>query len=442
MKNKIFLSTTILSLSYVAIKILFAIIEPNFLTSLLGKIDIIILILSVVLIIITRINDKKLDPEKIKINLLSRLNIILVFFIFLIISISTIFNLNKKTLDWDAVALYDSRAKILQSGYKFSDMNELSKYDDKNKYYYLLYPPFTSLTHLSWYSLNINIPVGLIYSIDLLIFALIFGSIVFEFVGLTGSMATVLFTISNKDIFTTSLIEYTNLPFTVFLVLGTMIILLGLKTSKNYFYLIGFLLIASSSWIRFLEPIWLCVFISLVLTAILLKRFKKMFYIFVFGLVIILSQYLSWGYFQKTVASSPTIFKLTNDIVFESLVGIFTGSFLNILVYYVKSFGLIFIVYVISLIKINKNEPTEYIFIRLVISTSLLMYFGGIYGISFMFDWWREMSGSLVRSSSYLIPLSIFLIVSNLKYLLENNLRSGETIHLDKIIKIIKDAKK
>lgn len=424
-----------------SIKVLFVLLEPVFLTSMIGIFDIAILLATFLLAIISFKSDKTTDNFESKGMVVNRLNLILLFIIILILSISVVFNLRKKSLDWDAVALYDSRAKILQSGYKFSDMNKLSDYDDKNKYYYLLYPPVTTLEHLIWYKFDIDSPVGLIYSIDLFVLALILFMVFSEFIGITGALVAVLLTISNKDIFSTSLIEYTNLPFTIFIVTGVMFTLLGLKTDKRYYYYIGFLLTASSSWVRYLEPVWLCIFMSLLITAIVLKRFKKMLLPLVLGLVIMLSQYLSWGNFQQNVANSPTIFNLTPLIVFESFTGVFTGAFLNILIYYLSSFGTILIVYVVSLIKINKNEPREYLFIRIVIATSLIMYLAGIYGISFMFGWWKEMSGSLVRSSSYLIPLSIFLIISNIKYLLENNLNSGKTISVKKIYKLFHNDK-
>lgn len=441
MKKNIFWLSLFISLVYISIKIFFVSLEPVFLTSIIGIFDILILFATFLLAIITFKNDKTVSIADSSGTLFNRLNLILLFIIILIISISVIFNMNKKSLDWDAVALYDSRAKILQSGYKFSDMNKLSDYDDKNKYYYLLYPPVTTLEHLVWYKLEINSPVGLVYSIDLFVLALILLLIFSEFIGITGALVAVLLTISNKDIFSTSLIEYTNLPFTIFIVTGVMLTLLGLKTDKRYYYYIGFLLIASSSWVRYLEPVWLCVFVSLLVTTIVLKRFKNMLLPLVLGLVTMLSQYLSWGNFQQNVANSPTIFNLTPLIVLESFTGVFTGAFLNVLIYYLSSFGIILIVYVVSLIKVNKNEPKEYLFVRLVIIISLLMYLAGIYGISFMFDWWKEMSGSLVRSSSYLVPLSIFLIVSNIKYLLENNLNSGKTISVKKIYKLLQNDK-
>lgn len=436
MNRKIFWSALLLIIFYLLIKLVFVFIEPKFIENLLGEIDIILLIITIVYCLYLYHMDKE-TTDKQPVLKLNTNNFVLVASIIFTIVISLVFNLNKKALDWDAVALYDSRAKILQSGVRFSDMNMLSKYDDKNKYYYLLYPPFTSIEHFIYYEMGSRVPVSVIYTINLIILAVVFGLISIEFLSITGALTSVFLLVSNKDIFSISIIEYTNLPFTTFVVVGSMILLYAIRKNKSYLYCLGFLLISATSWIRYLEPVWLIVMISFLVTMFTLKQYKDNRSTLVLGFSIVLVQYLSWGYFQKYVSDSPTIFNLTPFIVTESLAGLFSGSFISILLYYVKSFGVVFIAYIVSLIKINKDEPKEYLFIRLIIFLTLVMYFAGIYGISFMFDWWKEMSGSLVRSSSYLIPLSIFLIVSNLKYLLENKLGSSKTIDLRNIIKHI-----
>lgn len=441
MNRKIFWSALLLIFFYISIKLVFVFLEPKFFENLLGKVDILILILAILWSIYLYYEDGKTIDRQV-VQKLSTNSLVLVISILFTVLISLVFNLNKKALDWDAVALYDSRAKILQSGVKFSDMNMLSKYDDKNKYYYLLYPPFTSIEHFVYYELGSRIPVSVIYTFNLIILAVVFGLISVEFLSVTGALISVFLLVSNKDIFSISIIEYTNLPFTTFVVVGSMVLLYAIRKNKSYLYSLGFLLISATSWIRYLEPVWLIVIISFLVTMFTLKQYKNNRLISALGLTIVLIQYLSWGYFQKYVSNSPTIFNLTPFMVMESLAGLFSGSFISILLYYIKSFGVVFIVYIVSLIKINKDEPKEYLFIRLIIFLTLVMYFAGIYGISFMFDWWKEMSGSLVRSSSYLIPLSIFLIVSNLKYLLENKLGSSKTIDLRNIIKHIKHDKK
>src|SRR3990170_4379210 len=78
----------------------------------------------------------------------------------LVVGMSFYININKKALTWDSVALYDARAKFLLSGINFSQMVELSKYDPQNSYYYVLYPPYTSVIHFFWYKLGIPVPTG------------------------------------------------------------------------------------------------------------------------------------------------------------------------------------------------------------------------------------------------------------------------------------------
>jgi hypothetical protein len=445
MKKTILLSISILIAIFIATKLYFFSTEGIFASGYIAKIEFVVLVLTFLYSMYLYAKESSFNQKNSSLNisgLIRNRNILLLSMIIVTLLISFIFNVNKKSLDWDAVALYDSRAKILLSGVHFSEMTKLSEYDDKNKYYYLFYPPFTSIVHFVWYSSGVALPVGVIYSIFLLTLTLTLGLLIYERLGLSWTLLTVFLIISNENIFSISLIEYTNLPFTLFVSTGILCILAGLKKSEKYLELFGYILIAASTWIRYLEPVWACVIISMIIYRIYTKTFKKHIFILLIGLFVIFLQYLSWGYFEKMIAMSPTIFKLSPQIIFESFLGLFTGSFLNVFIYYLKSYGIVAVVYIASLIKINKNEAREYLFLRIFVLTCLVMYLTGIYGISFMFDWWREMSGSLVRSSSYLVPISILLIVSNIKYLLENNRSSGETIISKDIAEIFKNDEK
>lgn len=427
---------------YWLVKFTFLNIEPLYRSTLVGKVDMLAVAIVVCTLLVMMIKAKSEDIGFDEVTNKKR-NLFFIVLIIAIFLISGIYNLNKKALDWDAVALYDSRAKILETGYKFSEMTSLSKYDDKNKYYYLLYPPFTSVEHLIWYKIDsLEIPVSFVYTINLVVMAVLFGVIVYPFLGLSWTLFTTLLLVGNRDMFSISLIEYTNLPFATYMTLAIMSLLYALKTDKKVFYLLGFTLLSVTPWIRYMEPIWLCVMISLTVSLYILKKLRKGAPILLLGLVIVVLQYFSWGYFQKIVASNPEIFKVTPLIILESIAGVFSGAFLSILIYYLKSFGINILLYMIALIKVNSNEPKEYVFLRLVIVTSLLLYFAGMYGISFMFDWWKELSGSLVRSSSYLIPISLVLIVSNSKYVLEKIFTSGKTISFGQILRMIKNDKK
>jgi len=425
--NKILLTiSSLLIFVSVVVKLYFISIEPIYISNILGKTDIVAIVVSSIFLLGYSLKSIKDDTKsKYKYN-------VKIFFLFIltiiVLSISTIYNLNKKSLDWDAIALYDARAKFLTSGMSFSQMGMLSEFDDKNKYYYLLYPPFTSIIHQFWYKFNVNLPIGVLYSIFLILMVLILGSLVIDYLGLFWTVLTVLLVVSNKDIFSISIIEYTNLPFTLYLTSGIFLLLNGFVKNKRYIQILGFLFIAGSIWIRFLEPVWLAVVLAYIVATLFNKKIKQNMLCIIIGISIILSQYIGWNYFQKIVANTPQIFHINKFVIFESIWGLFTGSFLNILFFYLKSYGVLSIIYFTALIKINKKEPNEFIFLRLIIIICLVMYFAGIYGISFMFDWWREMSGSLARSSSYLIPISIFLIISNIKYLLEKNIGSAKTI--------------
>ena len=139
---------------------------------------------------------------------------------FLTVSMSFSLNLNKKSIHWDAIALYDARAKFISNGMKFSEMPSLSKYDNLNKYYYLLYPPYTSISHYFWNqnTLTSLLPVGTFYSI-LLVFLLIHIYLfVKEHYGSTVASIHFFLTASNSSMFNVVIKEYTNIPFNLNLI--------------------------------------------------------------------------------------------------------------------------------------------------------------------------------------------------------------------------------
>ena len=161
-----FIVSVIIIIVMLSKKLFFFSIEPQYSASILGKLELGSLIALFILGMFAFIKGARLYLQgrtgKRTSKKFDLLNLLLLVSVVFTIGMSLLINLNKTSLHWDAIALYDARAKFLEGGMKFSDMPTLSKYDNLNKYYYLLYPPYTSIGHFFWRNIGIfsQVPVG------------------------------------------------------------------------------------------------------------------------------------------------------------------------------------------------------------------------------------------------------------------------------------------
>ena len=248
--------------------------EPDFLTSPPAIIDIVLFATLFLVGVFSYLRNSFKKKYKVQVNKNKNKYIFLILTI-LVVMFSGYININKDSLDWDAIALYEARALFLEDGIKFSEMLSLSDLDNKNSYYYLLYPPYTSVMHYFWKLSPFTVNVSLMYTIFLFFLGMCVFYLTKDSLGDTWASLLAFFSVAVKDVFSTSLIEYTNLPFTLFIIAGVLL----LKDYSNKYelwkLLFGILLVGSSQWIRYLEPIWLIVFLAFLIHSIISKNLKK-----------------------------------------------------------------------------------------------------------------------------------------------------------------------
>lgn len=327
-------------------------------------------------------------------------------------------NVQKQALDWDAIALYDARAVFLKSGIAFSQMPQLSQYDYKNGYYYLLYPPFTSLMHYAWHQLSIPLPVNVFYTLCLIA---LWASLFFlsqPRLGTEWSLFVSFLVVSQRTLFTTSLIAYTNLPYTLCLTIGLFSLYNYLIDDKKWLLYFGAFFLAHSQWVRFLEPSWLPIVIAFSLALIKKKGVKPSLTTLLTVAIPCMLGYLSWRYFVQDISNREVIFNTSLPFLLEPFLGAFTGSLLLMAWAYIKMWGSELVIYggaILTLFVNSKYNQLAEFFLLGVLFLVFSMYFAGLYFISFQFDWWPEMSGSLLRSSTFLLPPAVYLIVRTIK---------------------------
>lgn len=413
-------------------KTFFLFLEPIYRSSFLGKLDYFVLLAlfagGLVAFVYSVVKSNKVKkPADIGKSRFGLKQILFLLLIIITIASSFYFNMNKVVQEWDSVALYDARAKFLENGVKFSDMTQFSKYDEID-YYYLMYPPFTSIAHYIWNSSVVGLPVSVSYSIYLLIFSVTLFFLSRKFLGDKLGLVLVLLTITNKDIFVLSILEYTNLPFTMNVVFGVFLLADYLKSPKWWKYIYAVILISTSQWIRYLEPVWL-----LVAFVFLVVYFNKKNWIdgIVKAVVFILPcvvGYLSWGYFAKTIAGNPNPTSFSPKLALTLITEIYTHRTIEVVINFVKSFGILLLGYaslvIAGLLSFEKMvKVKERFFLWLFVLFSILFYFSALYFSSFQGDWWKGLGGSLIRSSSFLIPISLLFLLAHFKEIAGNHVK-------------------
>ena len=343
------------------------------------------------------------------------------FAILILITISASFyiNIGKTALDWDAVALFEARAKYLSAGMKISEMMKLTEFDQlSNKPYYLLYPPHTTLVHYFWGKVGLNYPVSVYYALVLLFLGISVFSVSYQKLGVVSGLFLALITISNKDIFVLSTLEYANLPYTLSIVFGVFLIALFLYKRDYWILLFGTFLIGTSQWIRWLEPIWLITLVSFAISYFAAKnvsRRRKLLVVLLITAFFFL-EYLYWGNFSKNIAGSPGLVKINTLYIVKPILGIITGNLSQMFTFLARNWGLYLIIYLTCMIVGIMNfrmllRNVDLLFIFMFIFLTLCFYIFGIYFMSFQKESWEVLGGSLLRSSTFLVPISGYLLL-------------------------------
>lgn len=371
-------------------------------------------ILSFLTDLLRKIRKKRAHFPKVK---LTYLTVVTCLGIFFFIVLSFYLNLSKRSMEWDALALYDARAKFLTKGINFSQMVALSNYDFFNKYYYLLYPPFTSLIHYFWETSPVlaTLPVSVYYSIDFTLLIIFLFSSLRTRLGVIKSLFMCLLIAANLDMFKISVMEYTNMPFTLFLVVSLFLLMRYLDNGSKWQGYFSIFLIASSMWIRFLEPVWLVVIISFTVLTFFTKEFIK-YSRFLFLLIIIsLIQFFAWVQFTK-YAGNPSPVNFTLISLIDAIFGIFTGALLRVSLVLIANWGIEILALFFTIISVilswkSIKSDIGFMFLFFVLVASVIMYFSEYYFYSFLANDWESVATSVGRSSTYLIPIVVFQLL-------------------------------
>jgi len=332
---------------------------------------------------------------------------------------------------WDAVSLYDSRAKMFLSGLKLSEMKYLSDYDDKNSKYYFSYPPMTSAIHTVFYSQNVE-NVMIIYAIFYICLA-IFLYIFLRERNIDKYLKVGLFlaVMLNPEMLSLTSVAHTNLPCLAFQFAALFYLLRYLKEKSSEYFIISAILLGFSIWTRSLEPIYVGFLIGAVYIIFRQQRKRLLNKVILLSIYFLLSvgvRYF-WSYFLKssvgfTGESLPTlsliINRFTDSILLSNLIDVTLFIYIafdRLKYYLIFYFGML----VIFIIKDKKRmlKPSSILVSIVILSMFVVMVLGTIY-FSVTRDFWDKISDSFFRSCL----LFILLFISSIALMLDKSERS------------------
>lgn len=305
---------------------------------------------------------------------------------------------------WDALALYDFTAKIVaQTGYFVQIADQF--------YYFAQYPLLVSLGHTIVYLFGGWNP-QFIYPLYFLSFAIIFYSLIRKESTRFISLLATLVLVTSPRLFTHSTIAYTNLPYTVYYVIGTIYLYIAIVRDKPQYLFMSALLIGLSTWARSAEPLWL----SEVLIVMVYALHKKSIYPALTFLLPFFIIQQPWNIFQarlygvtlSTAGQLSLIPKiLSAGVDFKRIWDVSLYINRNV----VESWGpilAIFLIFVFFDIK-NKFKRRSLIMLVIILANFMAVYVG-TYLFSIRFEEWSVIPDSATRMAMFFPPLMIYYI--------------------------------
>lgn len=331
-----------------------------------------------------------------------KFGLILSVLIILIVASTFIFAIYYPITVWDALALYDFRAKVIADVGYFVQIS-------KNFTYFSHYPLFTSLSHTIIYLADGNNPQFL-YPIYLVCFASLFYVLLKNKIGKLYSLASVLILVTMPEIFEHSTIAYTNLPYTVYYVISIIYLSIAMSNKEDKYFILPGILMGLSTWVRSDLPFWITGIVFSIFYAFKNKRIKPILF-FVLPLLAIQQP---WNYFASSLFGSD--YSTSGQIL--SATGLLFKLFdmqriLEVCLYLYENvilvWGPLFVMFAFAILinfsdkKYSKSKNLLYLIIF-----NLIILFVGTYVFSFKVAEWKEIADSATRMSMFLVPLLVY----------------------------------
>lgn len=304
---------------------------------------------------------------------------------------------------WDALALYDFRAKVISEyGYFVQISNQFS--------YFAHYPLFTSLSHVIVYLSGGSNP-QFIYSMLFVSFLISFYFLLRRVVTRNISVIATFSLAILPEMLQHSTIAYTNLPYTIFYVLGIIYLYIAYLKNKNNYVLLSGILIGLSTWVRADLPFWMT---GLIFALIVGVKQKKVLPIITYLIPFLIIQQ-TWNLFAAGLFGSDYSTSGQLSSVGASILGgLNLNRFLEVFAYLYKNvisfWGMLLPIFILAIsTNLVKKDRNSLVFLSIIIF-NVLGLFLGTYVFSFKVPEWKEIADSASRMSMFFPPLIIYYI--------------------------------
>ncbi len=329
-----------------------------------------------------------------RMNVIEKVSLALIVFFFLSVLVGNIY---WPVRHWDSLVLYDFRAKIFaQTGFMQSAID---------RGYFFGYPLLTSLAHTWAYLSGFKNPsfiYGLFYMFFIINFFINIKKLHINRIFVL--LLTLLLTVAPR-LFDHTQWAYTNLPYSVYLVLGSIYLYFGLKNKDFGSFTLSALLIGLSTWTRIAEPFWLsCVIVAIVFSLMIRKWLWPAVYLAIFVPIM-----LPWRFFKAAYQAGTSVVGQVVVAVNDLQVSIVKTTFefikISVLDKYAMFLAIMVLLLLIKLITKSKN----WIFAILIL-LNLMLVFGGTLTFVRVTPYWQEIPDSLTRMVMFFPPMVIFLM--------------------------------
>lgn len=302
---------------------------------------------------------------------------------------------------WDSMVLYDFRAKVFtQTGFM---------QDAIARGYFFGYPLFTSLAHTWVYVIGGDNP-SFLYGLFYLSFIVLFFFNIKKLnlkrilvLALTLSVAI------SPRLFDHTQWAYTNLPYSIYIILGSIYLYFGIKQKNFGSFIVSAILIGLSTWTRTAEPFWLSCIVMVVVASLFIR---KWLWPFVYTALVTLIM-IPWRFFQASYNEGSTnvasqVVSTTSAVAQNLQLSILKPTFdffmTNVIKMYLIYFVLLGIIILIKLI----IKSRKWLFTFLIIVNLGLAFAGTLIFVKYQ-PYWQEIPDSLARMMMFIPSLVIFL---------------------------------
>lgn len=338
-----------------------------------------------------------------------KVTLVLIFLVLIPIFIGFLLNLHWPVMDWDALALYDFRAKVISTTGGLED--------GISRGYFLHYPLYTSLLHTFSYLFNLE-SARVWYSFFYLCSLVAFYELLQRHVSQKQALIGTFFLAISPRIYQHSQMTYTNLPHAMYLALGYIYLGEWWRKGNKTDVIIGSILIAASTWVRLTEPLWIPALGILLLGALKWRTKQQIIYSFASALLIVCLRF-PWttyvAHHDKLSITNPLQIggglQISSDhaVLLTRIVEVYNFFMISVIPVFKEYTPALMIAGFYILYKKRWHELTEYLFFFLL----LLYIYAGIFLFSFQFKGWQEIPDSATRMAMFLIPIIIYLIMKS-----------------------------